>query len=152
MNHDRAIMVALKKTRLPGTSQVPILRLGMSRWNQIIAVTLVCASLGFHWLALQSAAWATMLVERSASTSFEEAFQSTFDGHHPCRLCKAVSQGAAEEQPQRGIRCSLQVDPAVAHSQEIRIIPPVVEPLNRVGIQWSSSQSLVPDVPPPRRG
>ncbi len=53
--------------------------------------------LGGHWFALQGVAWVTMLVDRTQDSSLAEALDTTFDGQHPCSLCKAVAAGKKEE-------------------------------------------------------
>ena len=58
----------------------------------LIAVALAC-SVGLHWSFLQSLAWTTMLVDNLTAAPFSAALQRTFDGKHPCALCKAVAQG-----------------------------------------------------------
>jgi hypothetical protein len=61
-----------------------------------MALALAC-SIGLHWAFLQSFAWTTMLVDNLATTSFSAALQRTFDGKHPCALCKAVAEGKKSE-------------------------------------------------------
>jgi hypothetical protein len=39
-----------------------------------------------------------MLITRSLSASVVDAVESTFDGQHPCRVCKVVSGGRQAEQ------------------------------------------------------
>ena len=52
---------------------------------------------GTHWLALQSIAWTAMLAENLHSTSWQEAVACTFDGKHPCCLCKQIAAGKRSE-------------------------------------------------------
>lgn len=52
---------------------------------------------GAHWGALQSVAWTTMLADNLHSVSFHDAVAKTFDGKHPCPLCKAVAAGKNAE-------------------------------------------------------
>src|SRR5471030_1864495 len=59
-------------------------------------VALLAAS-GGHWAVLQSVAWTTMLADNLQSNSFCDAVTKTFDGRHPCPLCKAVSAGKQSE-------------------------------------------------------
>jgi hypothetical protein len=61
-----------------------------------MAVALAC-SVGLHWSLLQSLAWTTMLVDNLTAAPFAAALQRTFDGKHPCPLCKAVAQGRKSE-------------------------------------------------------
>ncbi len=39
-----------------------------------------------------------MLLARSVNTSVAEAFESTFDGNHPCALCSAIAGGKQTEE------------------------------------------------------
>jgi hypothetical protein len=57
-------------------------------------------TLGLHWAVLQTVAWTGMLFTYSRDASFKEALTKTFDGQHPCPLCKAIKQGRAEEKKQ----------------------------------------------------
>jgi hypothetical protein len=52
---------------------------------------------GAHWTMLQSVAWATMLAENVRTASLEEAINQTFDGKHPCALCKQIAKGQKSE-------------------------------------------------------
>lgn len=38
-----------------------------------------------------------MVVSRSVSTSVSEALETTFDGKHPCRMCKSIERAHQEE-------------------------------------------------------
>ncbi|MCX6886018.1 MAG: hypothetical protein WCR20_13080 [Verrucomicrobiota bacterium] len=49
---------------------------------------------------LQTVAWAGMFVRYSHNGTFQEAVGKTFDGQHPCNLCKAISSTRAEQQKQ----------------------------------------------------
>ena len=39
-----------------------------------------------------------MVVSNSQTESFSTALQKTFDGEHPCKMCKIVKQGRKAEQ------------------------------------------------------
>lgn len=69
----------------------------MARLHRILIVCLLGWSLGFQWFSLQSVAWASMLVERTVQSDWQEAFRTTFDGQHPCQLCRVVQSAQAEE-------------------------------------------------------
>ena len=54
---------------------------------------------------MQSIAWASMVINYSQHCSFVKAVEQTFDGSHPCDLCKRISKAKdAEKTPdnQRG--------------------------------------------------
>jgi hypothetical protein len=53
--------------------------------------------LGAHWAALQTVAWTAMLAGNLHSDSFCDAVTKTFDGQHPCCLCKAIAAGKQSE-------------------------------------------------------
>lgn len=72
----------------------PAVLVCLTRWLVIVTLTL---SLGAHWILLQSVAWAGMFVSYSRQASLTEAIIKTFDGNHPCCLCKIVRQGKASE-------------------------------------------------------
>jgi hypothetical protein len=67
---------------------------------RITAVSVLVLSLGLHWALLQTVAWTGMLLTYSRGTSLSEAVTKTFDGQHPCALCKFVENGRAEEKEQ----------------------------------------------------
>ena len=69
------------------------------RWGIVVAV---CLSLGAHWAVLQTVAWTGMIVSYSRDASFTEALSKTFDGQHPCCMCKMIQKGRAEETKQEG--------------------------------------------------
>lgn len=60
-------------------------------------VLLLVLSLGLHWAVLQTVAWTGMIVSYSRDASFTEAVTKTFDGEHPCTMCKVIKRGRAEE-------------------------------------------------------
>ena len=68
------------------------------RLGQILMIVALLASIGAHWATLQSVAWTAMLAENLQSASLSRALTETFDGKHPCPLCKAVAAGKAAEQ------------------------------------------------------
>ncbi len=60
-------------------------------------VLVLVLSLGLHWAVLQTIAWTGMIVSYSRDASFTEAVTKTFDGEHPCPMCKVIKQARAEE-------------------------------------------------------
>ena len=65
-----------------------------------VAGALICA-IGGHWALLQSIAWTGMVINFAQNSTWTEAFQKTFDGKHPCQLCKAVAEGKKSERRQQ---------------------------------------------------
>lgn len=73
----------------------------MSKWmrqtGQWLLIGMLLVSMGGHLAVLQTVAWSRMLVEFSATDSLTEAVEKTFDGAHPCALCKVVKQTKEKE-------------------------------------------------------
>ncbi len=62
-----------------------------------LTALLLVLTLGLQWAVLQSVAWVGMIVTYSHDASFTEAISKTFDGKHPCCMCKAIKQARADE-------------------------------------------------------
>jgi len=54
--------------------------------------------IGGPWAVLQAVAWTKMMVDYSRGASVTEAVAKTFDGEHPCNLCKKISKIRQGEQ------------------------------------------------------
>ena len=67
------------------------------RLGKIFLALALAAMLGAHWTLLQTVAWTTMLADNLQSNSFQVAAEKTFDGKHPCCLCKAIAAGKQSE-------------------------------------------------------
>ena len=63
-------------------------------------VSVLVLFLGLHWTLLQTVAWTRMLLDYSRSAPLRTAVAMTFDGRHPCALCRAIKQGRESEQKQ----------------------------------------------------
>ena len=61
----------------------------LSKW---LVVVLFVLATGGHWALLQSVAWVTMAARYSQDSVLAEVLEKTFDGHHPCELCKLVQK------------------------------------------------------------
>lgn len=66
-------------------------------FGQVLMIVAALSATGTHWLALQSLAWTTMLAENLQVTSWDKAVARTFDGKHPCCLCKQIVSGKQSE-------------------------------------------------------
>ena len=75
----------------------------------LLICLLVCGISG-HWAVLQSVAWATMLLENVQNAPVVLALQKTFDGKHPCRICKVVAEGKKSEQRQAAQAPGLKIE------------------------------------------
>ena len=61
-------------------------------------ITLALAgSIGLHWSFFQVVAWAGMMICYSQNAPLTEAVAKTFDGQHPCKLCKQIAKSKRAE-------------------------------------------------------
>jgi hypothetical protein len=67
------------------------------RFGKTFVILALVAMLGAHWTLLQTIAWTTMLADNLQSSSLHVAMEKTFDGQHPCCLCKAIAAGKKSE-------------------------------------------------------
>ena len=72
--------------------QIVLVRIG-----KIFVVVSLVTMLGAHWAVLQTVAWSAMLANNLRTYSVKEAMTDTFDGQHPCPLCKAIAAGKQSE-------------------------------------------------------
>jgi len=108
----------------------------------------LCAAIGLHWAALQSVAWVGMLISYSHSASMSSAIEKTFDGRHPCPLCKAIGKGqqsGKKQEFQIGKKIDMDYQPAT-----VLIAPPAGDHewarMDQTGARFAPE----PGVPPPR--
>jgi hypothetical protein len=89
-----------------------------------IAVTL-CLSIGGHWLGLQSIAWAKMIVDYSQSCSIAQAVAYTFDGEHPCDMCKHINKARSGEK-KHDRELSVSKSDLICTIRQFVLLPPFV--------------------------
>jgi hypothetical protein len=70
------------------------------RFYNALAACLLIVAIGGHLVLLQCAAWAGMLVSYSHKDGITAGIEKTFDGKHPCALCKIVKKGSCDRQEQ----------------------------------------------------
>lgn len=113
-----------------------------------VAAVLVLA-VGGHWMLLQSFAWVRMTVNFSQTAPLEEALRKTFNGEHPCALCKAVQNGKQSEKETDRRALDKKIDLFCPRS-EFHIVHPVKRPPVLVAFQDLSSRAEAPPRPPPK--
>lgn len=115
-------------------------------------VLLACIHLlGGHWLALQGVAWVTMLVDHSQEDSLMVAIGKTFDGQHPCALCKVVDNGQDEERKQKEALIELSAKLLAVLPAEVPMEKPSASDLCYFSrTTFPQSVDLLPVSPPPR--
>ena len=65
---------------------------------------------GGHWLVLQTVAWSQMIVDYSRNAPIKQAIRETFDGAHPCDLCKSIQKAKQSEKKQEAQQVALKRD------------------------------------------
>ena len=129
-----------------------ILHAMLRRIARYLVVLALLLSIGGHWVVLQSAAWTGMLIGYAMQGTITEAVGMTFDGRHPCKLCKVVDQGTKsspkpasnEKEPVKKIQLFAEATPEMWVQSYRRSAAPsdagIIGPVR----QWA------PPVPPPR--
>lgn len=114
----------------------------------MLVVALV-ASTGFHWAALQSVAWTTMLANNLRTQSLSEAVSETFDGKHLCPLCRAIAAAKKSEKKSAAISAQLKMEfPPLAAN--FILISPKGHSACALSNLAAASSFPKPPVPPPR--
>ena len=109
-------------------------------------------SLGLHWTVLQSAAWVGMVITYSKDASIGEALEKTFDGEHPCPLCKIVEVGSQSdgENDKRSDSPKIKKLDLMLAAVETLIVPAPDAQQYLPLMQRPVSKEYAPPVPPPR--
>ena len=120
-----------------------------SRLLKWVAVVTLAFALGAHWTILQSVAWVTMAAGYSRVEPLKEAMVKTFDGKHPCLICKFVACGKKSEQRRETQKPPAKIDLFLA-SSPAALCPPVRESLRFALSCSAAARSETPPTPPPR--
>jgi hypothetical protein len=118
----------------------------LTRWVTVVTLTL---AVGGHLAILQSVAWVTMVAGYAQTEPLKEALIKTFDGKHPCPICKLVSKEKKSEQKQETPKLLTKLDFLLASSR-VSIYPPVPDTLQSAPLRAAETRAEAPPVPPPR--
>ncbi len=124
------------------------LRVLRKLWHISVILALVY-SIGVHWFFLQSIAWVGMVVNYSQGSSLTVAVRKTFDGRHPCSLCKAIQRGKNAEKQKQIVTNELKFDWITAGPGQLLKAPPRLRMATCFADVWSD-RSQAPPSPPPR--
>jgi hypothetical protein len=124
-------------------SSVPV------RLSKLILVLVLACSIGLHWGMLQSLAWTSMLAQNLRHDSLAQAVTRTFDGQHPCCLCKAIAAGKKSEKKSEFTPSfkALEFPPA---TEDFALTTPAHFPLPTAADTFARTFSENPPIPPPR--
>jgi len=119
------------------------------RFGQLLLVGTLILAVGGHWIVLQSVGWTSMVISYSQHASLREALQKTFDGRHPCTLCKLVMKGQTDEKKRAIQHGETKLD-FFCELERLAVPPPepsVVAPLRPLSALLRAES---PPTPPPR--
>ena len=119
----------------PGPGE-PGMSIRMRQVAAVMALVGVLFATGSQWVVLQSVAWANMWVRYAQQEGGAAAWEKTFDGRHPCPLCRKVQEGRRAdrersplERVERRPDCLLTLDPVhVPGYPLVRERTPYVDP------------------------
>ena len=111
-------------------------------------------SIGGQWMVLQGVAWMGMAVSYSIEEgSVASGLSKTFDGEHPCPLCKAVKKASDEEGdssvPGQGGMGKKKVE-LFSEGALTLFAPEPVRLVMATGGEVGVARLIAPDVPPPK--
>ncbi len=115
----------------------------------VMVVLALIGAIGGHWAIVQSVAWVGMAINYSQDAPLRVALAKTFDGQHPCKLCKVVQAGKQQEKKQAAQKVQTKLD-LICFRCELAFSPPLLPAFH--GHHWDVlvSRSETPPTPPPR--
>jgi hypothetical protein len=121
----------------------------LTRLAKLILVLALACSIGLHWALLQSLAWTSMLADNLRHDSLAQAVTHTFDGQHPCLLCKAIADGKKSEK-KTDYSSSFKTLEFPPVAQDFILTAPARFALPSRADIFADSFSKSPPTPPPR--
>jgi len=120
-----------------------------SRIGQWLVVVALVVATGGHWALLQSLAWVGMAVSFSQSEPLPVALKKTFDGAHPCNLCKFVAEGKKAEKHQPLLKLETKLDFFCVRGA-LAVFPPELAVFSSDDSLFAPLRAEAPPGPPPR--
>lgn len=121
------------------------------RLGQALLVFAMFAACGGHWLVLQSVAWSEMIVEYSRTDTLTVAVEKTFDGQHPCGLCKQIASSSQKEQKRQALVIASKLEFVQLETATL-VLPEGTGPLHAAVNWFAPACAEEPPVRPPRLG
>ncbi len=121
----------------------------LAKFSKCLLIIALIGATGLHWTVLQSVAWMSMLADNVCTNPLPAALEKTFDGNHPCALCKEIAKG---RQGEKKTDAQLDLKKFEFVQQTVRLFIHAPENFRLTGEYLSTPQSLTfaPPVPPPR--
>lgn len=119
------------------------------RLGNIFLIVALLTATGAHWAVLQSVAWTTMFADNLHRHSIGEAVTCTFDGKHPCCLCKAIAAGKKSEKKSEFTLQLKKLEFPPSPDRFVFVAPSQFRLLPQADT-FAESFALQPPTPPPR--
>ena len=119
------------------------------RFGKIFVMVALIAATGAHWALLQSVAWTTMLADNLRTHSLSESVSRTFDGKHPCPICRAIAAAKKSEKKSEFTAQTQKLEFPPAKENFVLIAPSHFQ-LLPVANAFAESLLQQPLTPPPR--
>jgi hypothetical protein len=121
-----------------------------ARLPKLAVVAALACSVGLHWGFFQSVAWVGMVISYSQDSPLTEALVKTFDGQHPCCLCKEIAKGKQSEKKSESIPVGKKFEFLYSGAAFV-----FAAPCHGWEIRWPDDSlrtlARTPPVPPPRQ-
>jgi hypothetical protein len=117
--------------------------------NSLLLAALVLTT-GTNWAALQSVAWMRMVVIYSERAPLRVALKETFDGQHPCCLCKAIAAAKRTEKSKESVLQSKRLEFPPVPRDFVIAAPSRFQLLPLANNAFAELLSQKPLLPPPR--
>lgn len=119
------------------------------RFGKILVIAALVLMTGAHWAALQTVAWTTMLANNLRTQSLTQAVSDTFDGEHPCPLCKAIAAAKKAKKQSEAAAPVLKMEFPPAANPVVLFAPASFQ-LLPLADDFARALSSKPPLPPPR--
>ena len=120
------------------------------RFSKVLLVLTLVFAIGGHWAVLQSFAWLGMAVNYAQTATLKEALMKTFDGRHPCKICKVVQEGQRTEKKPESQKVETKLDFFLVSKPIIFLSAPHA-PLQMANLGTMAARAESPPTPPPRQ-
>ncbi len=138
-----------------GCAYVHSTNLSVTRIARLLLLASLMVSIGGQWMVLQGVAWVGMAVSYSLEEgSVSSGLSKTFDGEHPCPLCKAVKKSSQDNDaaaPGEKGKGFGKTKVELATENIVCLFPPVpMRMAHAVDQAVVEARQIVPEVPPPK--
>jgi hypothetical protein len=116
---------------------------------KLLTAIALAASIGLHLALFQSMAWVGMVITYSQQAPIREALSKTFDGRHPCLLCKQIAKERRDQRKSDRQSESKRLE-FVNIGPGLTLVPPYRYQALGAANTWAQRLSRTPPLPPPK--